>query len=134
MPSVADQGRDGDRGADATEACRAVWPGREGELHREQAEQGPPQPAGEPQREQRCDSGQGLGRGEQEFLDLAGIQVQRGCATAEEIGEGEAADDTLLEIRVPIAAAPLPRTANRIATTNSGASDASGANHCTSRN
>lgn len=41
---------------------------------------------------------------------------------------------TLAEISRPIAAEAFPRTAKMIATMNSGASDASGASHCTSRN
>jgi hypothetical protein len=40
---------------------------------------------------------------------------------------------TLALTRMPSAIAALPRTANKIATMNSGASEASGASHCTSR-
>ena len=41
---------------------------------------------------------------------------------------------TLALISIPSASAALPRKANSSATMNSGASDASGASHCTSRN
>ena len=40
---------------------------------------------------------------------------------------------TFAEISVEIAAPPLPRAAKMVAMMNSGASDASGASHCTSR-
>jgi hypothetical protein len=61
--------------------------------------------------------------------------VQRGCATAEEIGEGEAADDTLLEIRVPIGSGTVAAHGEQDRDDELRCfRDASGANHCASRN
>jgi len=91
VPAVADQR---DQGDTAVDGAQQVAGGQAGQrvLHGEQPEQGEGQPARKAQGQQRGHPEQRLGAGQQELLDLAAVQRQRGTATAGQVGQRQAAD------------------------------------------
>jgi hypothetical protein len=91
VSAVLDQCRQCEGAVDAAQYVAGVLAGQR-ELHREQAQQGPGEPAGKPQREQGGNAEQGLCCGEQKFLDLAPVQVQGPTPAAGEVGQRKTPD------------------------------------------
>src|ERR1700687_3789806 len=92
VAAVDDQGAERDDGV-GTAQEQPSGGGGDGELDDEQGQQRPGGPAVEPQREDHGDAHQSLGGGEQHFLDLPGVEDQRGAAAAEEVRQWEGSDE-----------------------------------------